>query len=184
LSRLANVDPLSFRMQMLGDQPRLARCLATAAALGGWDGGQRGSAMGIAAHSAFGSHAAALVEVEIDRAQRPRVLRAVCAVDCGRVINPEILKQQIEGGFLFGIAAATCDPSDFADGRPTALNLRDHGFPLLASAPEISVEIMPSDEDPGGATELAVPLAAPAIANALFPLIGRRLRKLPLSLGR
>jgi len=184
LSRLANVEPLSFRMQMLGDSPRLARCLATAAALGGWDGGQRGSAMGIAAHSAFGSHAAALVEVEIDRAQRPRVVRAICAVDCGRVINPDILKQQIEGGFVFGIAAATCNPVDFANGRPTALTLRDQGFPRLAEAPEISVEIMPSDEDSGGATELAVPLAAPAIANALFALTGRRFRKLPLALGR
>jgi isoquinoline 1-oxidoreductase beta subunit len=184
LSRLANVEPLSFRMQMLGDSPRLARCLATAAALGGWDGGQRGSAMGLAAHSAFGSHAAALVEVEIDRGQRVRVLRAVCAVDCGRVINPEILKQQIEGGFVFGIAAATCNPAGFANGRPTVLALRDHGFPSLAAAPELSVEIMPSDDDPGGATELAVPLAAPAIANALFALTGRRLRKLPLALGR
>ena len=183
LSRLTDVEPLSFRMQMLGDSPRLARCLATAAALGGWDGGQRGSAMGIAAHSAFGSHAAVLVEVEIDRSQRPQVLRAVCAVDCGRVINPEILKQQIEGGFIFGIAAATCNPVEFANGRQTALTLRDQGFPLLASAPEISVEIMPSDEDSGGATELAVPLAAPAMANALFALTGRRLRKLPLTLG-
>jgi isoquinoline 1-oxidoreductase beta subunit len=183
LSRLANVEPLSFRMQMLGDNPRLARCLSTAAAVGGWDGGQRGSAMGIAGHSAFGSHAAVLVEVEIDRAQRVRVLRALCAVDCGRVINPEILKQQIEGGLVFGIAAATCNPAGFEGGRPTALNLRDHGFPLLASAPEVSVEILPSEDEPGGATELAVPLAAPAVANALFALTGQRLRELPLAFG-
>ena len=183
LSRLANVEPLSFRMQMLGANPRLARCLSTAAALGGWDGGQPGSAMGIAAHSAFGSHAATLVEVEVDRNQRVRVLRALCAVDCGRVVNPEIVKQQVEGGLIFGIAAATGNPIAFADGRSTALHLRDFGFPTLAGSPEISVEILPSEDEPGGVTELGVPGAAPAVANALYALTGRRLRNLPLVIG-
>jgi isoquinoline 1-oxidoreductase beta subunit len=183
LARTANVEPLSFRMQMLGDNPRLARCLATAGAFGGWDGGQPGSAMGIAAHSAFGSHAATLVEVEVDRSQRARVLRAVCAVDCGRVINPEILRQQIEGGLVFGIAAATAAPIGFEGGRPAPRSFRDFGFPSLAQAPEVTVEIIPSEEEPGGATELAVPTAAPAIANALFALTGQRLRSLPLVVG-
>jgi isoquinoline 1-oxidoreductase beta subunit len=183
LARLANVEPLSFRMQMLGANPRLARCLSTAASLGGWDGGQAGSTMGIAAHSAFGSHIATLVEVEIDRGQRVRVLRALCAVDCGRVINPEIVKQLIEGGLVFGIAAATSAPIDLVNGRSAALGFRDFGFPGLAAAPEISVEIMPSDEEPGGVTELGVPTAAPAVANALFALTGRRLRNLPLVIG-
>jgi isoquinoline 1-oxidoreductase subunit beta len=183
LSRLANVEPLSFRMQMLGDNPRLARCLTTAAALGGWDGGQAGSSMGIAAHSAFGSHAATLVEIEVDRAQRARVLRAVCAVDCGRVVNPEIVRQQIEGGIVFGIAAATANPIGFEGGRPAAQRFRDFGFLRLADSPEVSVEILDSDEDPGGVTELGVPTVAPAVANALFALTGRRLRSLPLVIG-
>jgi isoquinoline 1-oxidoreductase beta subunit len=183
LSRLANVEPLSFRMQMLGSNPRLARCLSTAATLGGWDGGQSGSAMGIAAHSAFGSHIATLVEIEIDRSQRVRVLRALCAVDCGRVVNPEIVKQQIEGGLVFGIVAATSAPIDLVNGRSAALGFRDLGFRGLAASPEVSVEIMPSDDEPGGVTELGVPTAAPAVANALYALTGRRLRNLPLVIG-
>jgi isoquinoline 1-oxidoreductase beta subunit len=183
LSRLADIEPLSFRMQMLGDNPRLARCLSTAAALGGWDGGRAGSAMGIAAHSAFGSHIATLVEVEVDKAQRARVLRAVSAVDCGRVVNPTIVRQQIEGGLIFGIAAATGAPIRFESGRPAATGFRDLGFPTLADSPEVTIEIVESDEPPGGATELGVPTAAPAVANALFALTGRRLRSLPLVVG-
>jgi isoquinoline 1-oxidoreductase beta subunit len=183
LSRQANLEPLSFRMQMLGDNPRLARCLQTAATLGGWDGGQRGSAMGIAAHSAYGSHIATLVEVEVTADQRVRVLRAVSAVDCGRVVNPNILRQQIEGGLLFGIAAASANPIAFRNGRPTARGFGHLAFPTLAGSPEVTVEVLESDEEPGGATELGVPTAAPAMANALFALTGRRLRSLPLVIG-
>lgn len=183
LARIAGVEPLSFRMQMLGDNPRLARCLTTAATLGGWDGGVPGSAMGIACHSAFGSHIAALVEVEVAAGQRARVLRAVCAVDCGRIVNPDLVRQQIEGGLLFGIAAATANPIGFERGRPTARGFAQLGFPILAGSPEVTVELVESEEEPGGVTELAVPVAAPAVANALHALTGRRLRSLPLVVG-
>jgi isoquinoline 1-oxidoreductase beta subunit len=183
LARQANIEPLSFRMQMLGDNPRLARCLTTAATLGGWDGGQRGSSLGLAAHSAFGSHVATLVEVEVTADQRIRVLRAVCAVDCGRIVNPTIVRQQIEGGLVFGIAAATSNPIRFEDGVPAPRGFGDLAFPTLARLPEVTVELMESEEEPGGATELAVPTAAPAIGNAMFALTGRRLRSLPLVVG-
>ena len=183
LSRIAGIEPLSFRMQMLGDNPRLARCLSVAAAHGEWNGGQSGSAMGLAAASAYGSHIATVVEVEIEQGRAVRVLRAVSAVDCGRVVNPDIVRQQIEGGLLFGIAAATANPIGFAHGRPTPRGFGDLGFPGLARSPEMLVELIDSEEDPGGVTELGVPTAAPAIANALFALTGRRLRTLPLVLG-
>ena len=105
------------------------------------------------------------------------------AVDCGRVVNPTIVQQQVEGGLLLGIGAATGSPVRFERGRPAARSFADLGLPLLADAPEVTVELMPSDEAPGGATELGVPTAAPAIANALFALTGRRLRSLPLAIG-
>jgi isoquinoline 1-oxidoreductase beta subunit len=180
LARQAKIEPMSFRMQMLGANPRLARVLTTAATLGGWDGGAPGSAMGIAAHSAFGSHVATVVEIGIDAAQRVRVQRAVCAVDVGRVINPEILRQVIEGGIIHGIAGATGARMEFERGLPTLRGLGALGLPRLADSPEISIEIMESDEEPGGATELGVPTIAPAIANALFALTGRRVRSLPI----
>lgn len=183
LARQARIEPLSFRMQMLGDNPRLARCLSTAAALGGWDGGGEGSAMGIAAHSAFGSHIAILVEIEVNRSQRVRVRRAVAAVDCGRIVNPDIVRQQIEGGIVFGISAATGNPIGFEDGRPSVRGFGGLGLPTLADSPETVVEIIRSEEPSGGATELGVPAVAPAIANALYAISGARLRSLPLMIG-
>jgi isoquinoline 1-oxidoreductase beta subunit len=182
LARKTNLDPLSFRMQILGDNVRLARALSTVAALGGWDGGASGSIMGIAAHSAFGSHIAILVEIEIDAAQRIKVNRAVAVVDCGRVINPNIVRQLIEGGIIHGISGATSNPITIKDGFPDQRTLGSLALPRLADSPEVTVEILPSEEEPGGITELAVPPVAPAIANALFALTGKRLRDLPMSL--
>jgi len=183
LARRAAIEPLSFRMQLLGSNPRLAQVLSQAAALGGWDGGPSGSGIGLACHSAFGSHIALLVEIELTAEQRVRVLRAVAAVDCGRVINPDIVKQQIEGGIIHGIAAATGRPLRIEKGMPVATDLGSLGLPTLADSPEISVEIVPSEESPGGVTELGVPPAGPAVANAFASLTGRRLRRLPLVLG-
>ena len=183
LARRAKIEPLSFRMQMLGQNPRLARVLSTAAALGGWDGGAPGSNMGIAAHSAFGSHVATLLEVAVDRGQRIRVRRAVAAVDCGRTVNPDIVRQQIEGGIMAGIATATGTPIAFARGMPDIRGFGGMGLPRLAETPEVTVEIIDSQEPPGGVTELGVPTVAPAIANAIFASTGQRLRSLPLVIG-
>jgi isoquinoline 1-oxidoreductase beta subunit len=184
LARGFGLEPFSFRIQMLGQNPRLANVLTTATALGGWDGGPTGSGMGLAALSAFGSHIATLVEVEIGADQKIRVLRAVCAVDCGRVVNPELVRQQIEGGLIHGIAAALGPELTIDKGVPLARTLGDLDLPTLADSPSVTVELVPSEAEPGGITELAVPTAAPAIANALHALTGERIRRLPLRVGR
>jgi isoquinoline 1-oxidoreductase subunit beta len=183
LARFARLEPLSFRMQMLGGNPRLARCLTTATALAGWDGGPPGSGMGLAALSAFGSNIATVVEIAVGTDQRIDVLRAVCAVDCGRVVNPELVRQQVEGGLIFGLAAAIGPELLIDQGLPVARSLGDLGLPTLARSPAITVELIASEEAPGGVTELAVPTAAPAIANALHALTGERVRRLPLRIG-
>jgi len=183
LARTAGLEPLAFRMFLLANNPRLARCLATATSIGGWDGGPPGSGMGLACHSAFGSHIACLVEIEITREQRLRVLRAVAAVDCGRAVNPEIVKQQIEGGIVHGVSAAVGRPIELENGIPTARSIGAYGLPLLKDAPDVTVELLESDEEPGGATELGVPPAAPAVANAFFSLTGQRVRTLPIVIG-
>ncbi|HEY5710502.1 MAG TPA: molybdopterin cofactor-binding domain-containing protein [Allosphingosinicella sp.] len=183
LARAAGLELLAFRMSLLGGNPRLARCLAIATSIGGWDGGNRGSSMGIACHSAFGSHIACLVEIEVTREQRLRVLRAVAAVDCGRTVNPEIVKQQIEGGIVHGVSAATGHPIEIAGGVVAARTIGAYGLPILRDAPEVTVELLESDEAPGGLTELGVPPAAPAVANAWFSLTGQRVRALPIVIG-
>ena len=92
-------------------------------------------------------------------------------------------QQQIEGGIIHGISAATGAPLDLVDGAPTARSIGAYRLPILRDAPEVTVELIESEEAPGGVTELAVPTAAPAVANALFALTGTRLRALPLVIG-
>jgi isoquinoline 1-oxidoreductase subunit beta len=184
VARAAGQEPLSYRMAMLADHPRLARCLATATAIGGWDGGVSGGGMGIAVHQAFGSYVAGLVEVAAGESGRLRALRAVLAVDCGRVINPDLVKQQIEGGFIHGLLYALGNPVEIEGGVPTFGSIGDYGLPILRDAPDVTVELVESDEASGGVTELAVPVAAPAVANAYYALSGRRVRALPIRSGR
>ena len=118
-----------------------------------------------------------------DRRPELRCRRAVCAVDCGRMVNPEIVKQQIEGGLIHGISAAIGKPLDIVRGVPTRRRSAPTACRCLRDAPEVSVELIDSDEAPGGVTELAVPTAAPAVANAYFSLTGQRVRTLPIVVG-
>lgn len=183
LAAHAGTDPLSYRMGMLSGAPELARCLITATTLGGWEGGISGSTQGIACHSMRGSHIAVMATASIGPGGL-RVTNLTAAVDCGRIVNPAILRQQIEGGLIFGLAAAVGATSDYAGGIATARKLGQLGLPTLAQSPEISIEILDSDREPGGFGELAVPPVAPAIANALFAATGNRIRRMPLSPAR
>ena len=182
LAAQAAIDPLSFRMQLLGDAPRLAHCLSTAAALGGWEGGGAGTGQGLACHSCFGSHVAMLAEIHVDTDRQVKVDRVVAVVDCGRMINPEIVRQQIEGGIVFGLGAALGGEIGVTRGLVDARNFDALRLPRLADCPEIVVELVRSAAPPGGVGEIAVPPIAPAIANALFATTAKRARRLPIAL--
>ena len=177
LARIAGREPLAYRVGMLGGQPRLARALQTAAAIGGWDGGGPGSTMGLACLSVFGSHIGLLASATIGADQRIQVDRLVAAVDCGRVINPNLVRQQIEGGLLAGLAQATAVEPRFHYGLAVEEPLR---LPRMARTPAIEVELLPSRDAPGGISGLGDAAVAPAVANALAAATGRRLRRLPL----
>jgi isoquinoline 1-oxidoreductase beta subunit len=166
-------------MQMLVGQTRLARCLTGVSAMSGWNGGVSGSGRGIACHSLRGSHIA-LVATAKTGETGVRVESISAMVDCGRIINPDIARQQIEGGIVFGLAQALGASTEFERGLPLARRLREIDLPILADIPEIIVEFVRSDEAPGGIGEIGVPPVAPAIANALFSASGLRLRELPL----
>ena len=166
-------------MQMLVGQTRLARCLTGVAKMAGWDGGGSGSGRGIACHSMRGSHIAIIVTARTG-ATGVRVERIHAMADCGRLINPDLARQQIEGGIVFGLAQALGAVTDFESGMPTARRLRDIDLPKLVDVPDVTVEFVRNDAAPGGVTELGVPAVAPAIANALFSASGIRLRELPL----
>ena len=153
----------------------------SAASLGGWEGGVQGSAQGIACHSFRGSHIAVLAEAHIGDDQSPVVDRIVAAVDCGRQINPDVVRQQIEGGLIFGMAGALGASTSFTENLGDARTLGDLDLPRLADVPDITVELIRSEADPGGVGELGVPAVAPAIANALQASTGYRIRNLPLA---
>ncbi len=180
LAKLAHSEPMSFRIGMLGGNPRLARCLSTAASLGGWDGGVPGSGQGIACHSFRGSHIAVLAEAQVGEHGRPVVERLVAAVDCGAQINPDLVRQQIEGGLIFGMANALGVATGFTHGLADVRGFDAMHLPRLADTPDITVEVIRSDEAPGGVSELGIPAVAPAIANALQSATGYRSRDLPL----
>lgn len=183
MAQAAGLDPLSFRMQALASQPRLARCLQMAASIGAWQGGESGSGQGLAVHSCFGSHVAIMVEISL-KGTTVKVANVTAVVDIGRTIHPDIVRQQVEGGILWGLANAFGAPIALRDGLVQAQNFDGLDLPGLSATPEIRVEIIPSDLPPGGAGEISVPPVAPAIANAIFAATGKRLRDLPLSLDR
>ncbi|RXD03401.1 xanthine dehydrogenase family protein molybdopterin-binding subunit [Sphingomonas sp. UV9] len=180
LAHAAQSEPLSFRIGMLGQEPRLARCLSTAAALGGWNGGVAGSGQGIACHAFRGSYIAVMAEAHLGADQKPVVDRLVAAVDCGAQINPDIVRQQIEGGLIFGMASALGASTGFTRGLADARGFDTIALPRLADTPDITIELIRSEDAPGGIGELGVPAVAPAIANALHAATGFRIRHLPL----
>ncbi|MBO9715081.1 molybdopterin cofactor-binding domain-containing protein [Sphingomonas sp.] len=180
LAHVAGIEALSFRMAMLGNEPRLARCLQVVTQLGAWSGGEPGSGQGIACHAMRGSYIAVLAEAGLTPKREVKVTRLVAAVDCGRVINPDMVKQQIEGGLIFGLAAAVGASTDFTESMADVRSIADLSLPTLADCPDITVELIHSESDTGGVGELAVPPVAPAIANALQSATGTRFRALPL----
>ena len=183
LARAAGLEPLAFRMALLGGNPRLARCIQAAAAGGGWDGGARGSTLGLTACSAFGSHIGLLADATIGADQNVEVHRLVAAVDCGRIVNPQIVRQQIEGGLIYALGLATVRDPEWVAGMPRARALSAIGLPRIVRTPEIRIQLIRSDVAPGGVSGLGVAAFAPAIANAIYAATGKRLRSLPFDPG-
>lgn len=179
LAHLAGMEAMSFRIQMLGGNPRLAHCLSTAASMGGWQGGIPGSGQGLSTHMMNGAYAAVMVEAAMN-GDTLSVNRIVAAVDAGDQVNPDIARQQIESGLIHGLAYAMGAAVPYEKGMPTRAILGRMNLPRLADIGEVTVELMRSTADPAGVTDLAAPLVAPAIANALYTWTGQRLRSLPL----
>ena len=179
MARAMGAEPLAFRIGMLGGAPRLARAITTAAAIGGWDGGGPGSNMGLACASRFGSHIGLLAEATIGTDQRIRVARLVAAVDAGRIVNPNLVRQQVEGALLAALSTATVAAPEYVAGMPRAVSMRDPGYERLRNVPKIEVEIIQGNAAPGGVSGLGMAVLAPAVANAIAAGTGRRLRNLP-----
>jgi isoquinoline 1-oxidoreductase subunit beta len=180
LAALAGKDPFQFRRAMLQKHPRHLGVLDLVAQKAGWDKPlPKGMGRGIAVHFAFESYAAAVAEVSITN-DRVRVHRMVSAVDCGQYVNPNIIKAQLEGGAIFGASAALYQELTFENGRLQQTNFNSFPVMRMNECPVIETYIVDNQEKSGGIGEPGVPCAAPAIANALFAVTGKRIRRLPI----
>jgi isoquinoline 1-oxidoreductase/isoquinoline 1-oxidoreductase beta subunit len=179
LAHARGLDPVELRLRNSLDNPRMANVIRVA---GGHREAAPGRATGFAAHSSFGSFVAQVAEVSVTDGQL-RVHRVTCVVDCGQVINPDIVRAQMEGGIVFGLTAALHGNLELDNGAIVESNFHDYPLLRIDESPEIEVIMIPSEEDPSGVGEPGVPPIAPAVANAVFAATGQRLRSLPLRLA-
>lgn len=183
LAHAAGKDPLEFRLQNLKTNKRATRVLQTVAEKAGWGKPiPKGQGRGIAQHACFGTWTAQVVDLSVDKKSgRIKVERVVAAVDCGPVINPGPLVEQIEGGIVLALSTALMEEVKFAKGGVSSLNLDSYPIIRMRDVPEIEVHMVKSTDKIGGIGELGVPPLAPAVANAFFHATGVRIRRIPLT---
>ena len=186
LAQASAQDPVAWRLAMLQGHPRHAGVLKLAAEKAGWDaplapgkdGERRGR--GVAVHEAFGSFVAEVAEVTVQSNGRFRVDRVVCAVDCGIVVNPDVVRAQVEGCVGYGLSAAMSEAITFTDGKVDQTNFHNYTPLRINDMPTVEVHIVPSAAAPTGIGEPPLPPLAPAVVNALAAATGKRIRRLPI----
>ena len=197
LAALAGTDPLEYRLRRIGDDrdipdftdpkegkalntARLKGVLKFAAEKGGWGTAlPKGIGRGIAGYYSFETYTACVAEASVvDKAVK--VHRLVYAVDCGRVVNPDGVRAQVESAAIYGLSAALYDSITIQGGRVEQSNFNDYEMPRIADTPKIEVHLVASTEEPTGIGEPGLPVVAPAVCNALFTLTGKRIRRLPI----
>jgi isoquinoline 1-oxidoreductase beta subunit len=183
LAHAAGKDPLEFRLQNLKNNKRATRVLQTVAEKAEWGKPiPMGQGRGIAQHACFGTWTAQVVDLSVDKnTGQIKVHRVVAAVDCGPVINPGPLVEQIEGGALLALSTALKEEVKFAKGGVATSNFDNYPVIRMSEVPEIEVHIVKSTDKIGGIGELGVPPLAPAVANAFFNATGVRIRRIPLT---
>jgi isoquinoline 1-oxidoreductase beta subunit len=185
-------DPLQLRLDLLGDRGlvkfgrdeadlrRLKKVLEAAAVKAGWGRAlPSGHGLGLACHAYDGrTYAAQVAEVSVQKG-RLRIHKVTCAVDCGQVVNPSGLESQVEGGIAFGLSALFSKIT-WEHGRTVQTGYHDFPVLRLPEMPTVETVVVPSSEAPSGMGEPPVPLAIPAVLNAVFAATGTRLRQVPV----
>jgi isoquinoline 1-oxidoreductase beta subunit len=183
IARATKQDPVELRRSLLAKHPRHLAALNLAADKAGWGTPlPAGRARGVAVHESFGTVVAEIVEVS-RKDKGYKVERVVCAVDCGRAINPNIVAMQMESAIGYGLAAAFTGAITLKDGVVQQSNFHDYTVLRMSQMPAVDVHIVPSEEKPSGVGEPGTPPIAPAVANAIVALGGRPVRSLPFGKG-
>ena len=182
LAYAAQTEPAMFRQALLTKAPRHKAVLDRALKEANW--GQvlpADQAMGVALHESFGSIVAQVARVQAMPREQWRVVEVHCAIDCGFVVNPETVAQQMEGSVVFALTAVAYGRIDIKAGVVQQSNFPDYPMLSLAQTPKVHTHIVQSTRAPGGVGEPAVPPLAPAVSNALFALTRKRHRSLPIA---
>jgi isoquinoline 1-oxidoreductase subunit beta len=180
LAYAAHKDPVAFRLAMLDPGAGHAAVLRLAAEKADWGkAAPAGRFRGVAVQEWVGTYVAQVAELSLDARGMPKVERVVCAIDCGTLINPDIVTAQMEGGIAYGLGAALHNAITLTEGRVDQSNFHDYPSLRMSEMPRVEVHILPSNRPPTGVGEAGVPPIAPAVANALFAATGQRVRRLP-----
>jgi isoquinoline 1-oxidoreductase beta subunit len=184
LATAAKQDPIAYRLALLdAKHARHRAVLELVREKSGWSRPPvQGRARGVAIHESFGSVCAHVAEVSVDKGTI-RVHRVTSAIDCGTAVNPLGVEAQVQSALVFGLSAALYGKVTLKDGAVEQSNFHDYPVLRIDAMPEVSVHIVPSHAPPTGVGEPGTPPIAPAVANAVFRLTGKRLRRLPLDLS-
>ena len=181
LAAAAKKDPVEYRRALLGKSPRMLGVLELAADKAGWGSPlPPGVRRGVSVQFAMGSYLSQIAEVEVLKDGEISLRRVVCAVDCGQIVNPDTVTAQMEGGIIFGASAALREEITINNGRVEQSNFNDYRVLRINETPHIEVYLVKSTEPPGGIGEPGTIGIFPAIANAVFAVTGKRIRKLPI----
>jgi isoquinoline 1-oxidoreductase beta subunit len=174
-------DPVELRRRLLAKSPRLLAVLNEVAAKANWGKAPAGHFQGVAVVNNIGSFTAQVAEVSVVGGKL-KIHRVVCVVDCGRIVNPAIIRQQIESGIVYGLSAALKGAITIDKGAVVQGNFNTYDVVRIDEMPAIEVHVLETDNNPGGIGEASVPPIAPAITNAIFAATGKRVRKLPIQI--
>jgi isoquinoline 1-oxidoreductase beta subunit len=189
LAATARRDPYELRRALLQRHPRHKAVLELAAQQAGWgaplkqsDNPAEKRGRGIAVHESFKTFVAQVAEVTVRQDGSVKVDRVVCAVDCGIAVNPDVIEAQMEGGIVYGLTAALHGAITIREGAVEQSNFHDYPPLRINEMPKVEVHIVASGEKPSGVGEPAVPVIAPAVANAVYAATGKRVHALPMKL--
>ncbi len=181
LAHAAGKDAVKYRLEMLEKEPRFANVLKIAAEKAGW--GKKlpaGRALGVALMEGYGTYMAQVAEVSVSGGDI-KVHKVTVACDCGRMVNPGIVRQQLESGIVYGLSHALYSDITVTNGRVDQNNFNDFRVLRLNETPEMDITLVESTEKPGGTGEPSTSLIGPAVGNAIFNATGKRLRSMPFA---
>jgi len=182
IAALKNTDPVAYRLELLKDAPRAAAVVRAVAEMSDISRKRQGRAVGVAYNDALHSHTAAAVEVSVDEASgQIKVHHLWAAVDAGIAVQPRNIVAQIESAMTFGLGAALIEQITVKDGVVQETNFHEYRVMRMSDMPPMDVRVIATDNKPSGIGEAGVPVVAPAIANAVAQLTGKRLRHLPMT---